>query len=122
VRCICDHAARNGQAFALETGQERPQVLADFIRAGDRPNLRVNFDPANMILYGSGDPVDALRLLAPWVISVHMKDGDWPPPGDPTALGKERPLGQGAVGVERFIAALREIGFRGSLNIERETE
>jgi len=74
------------------------------------------------VLYGSGDPVTALRLLAPWVISVHMKDGDPPSSGDPNALGKERPLGEGAVGVERFIATLREIGFQGSLNVEREAE
>jgi sugar phosphate isomerase/epimerase len=120
VRRVCDHAAAHGQMFALETGQERPEALANFIRAVDRPNLRVNFDPANMILYGSGDPVEGLRLLAPWVISVHMKDGD--SRLHPRVLGKERPLGQGAVGVERFIAALREIGFQGPLNIERETE
>ena len=122
VRRICDHAVQHRQTFALETGQERPDVLVDFIRAVDRPNLRVNFDPANMILYGTGDPIDALRLLAPWVVSVHMKDGDWPPAGDPEALGVERPLGQGAVGIERFLTTLREIGFRGPLNIERETE
>jgi len=122
VRRVCDHAARLGQAFALETGQERPEVLVDFIRAVDRPNLRVNFDPANMVLYGSGDPVEALRLLAPWVISVHMKDGDPPPAGKPEALGVERPLGRGAVSIERFLAALKGIGFTGPLNVEREAE
>jgi sugar phosphate isomerase/epimerase len=120
VRRICDHAAQHGQMFALETGQERAEALANFIRAVDRPNLRVNFDPANMIMYGSGDPIEALRLLAPWVISVHMKDGD--SRLHPRVLGNERPLGQGKVGVERFIAALREIGFTGPLNVERETD
>jgi sugar phosphate isomerase/epimerase len=122
VRRVCDHARRHGQTFALETGQERAGVLLEFFRAVDRANLRINFDPANMILYGTGDPIEALRVLAPHVVSVHCKDGDWPPKGVPGALGTERPLGQGAVGIERFVATLREIGFRGPLNVEREVE
>jgi sugar phosphate isomerase/epimerase len=56
------------------------------------------------------------------VISVHAKDGDWPPKGVPGALGTERALGQGSVGIERFIAKLKQIGYRGTLNIEREIE
>jgi sugar phosphate isomerase/epimerase len=87
VRQICDHAARHGQTFALETGQEPADVLLRFIRDVDRPNLRINFDPANLILYGSGEPIAALETLAPLVISVHCKDGDWPAPGVPGALG-----------------------------------
>ncbi len=122
VRRVCDHAAQNGQTFALETGQERADVLLAFLRDVDRPNLRINFDPANMILYGSGDPIEALRTLAPYVVSVHAKDGDWPLAGVPGALGKERPLGKGSVGIERLIATLREIGFKGPLNVEREAE
>ncbi|MBZ5582961.1 MAG: sugar phosphate isomerase/epimerase [Acidobacteriia bacterium] len=122
VRRVCDHAAAQGQTFALETGQESADVLLRFFQDVDRPNLRINFDPANMILYGSGDPIEALRLLAPHVISVHCKDGDWPPRDVPGALGTERPLGQGAVGIERFVQTLREIGFRGTLNVEREAE
>ncbi len=122
VRRVCDHAAENGQTFALETGQESAGVLLRFFQDVDRPNLRINFDPANMILYGSGDPIEALRLLAPHVISVHCKDGDWPPKDVPGALGTERPLGKGSVGIERLIATLREIGFKGPLNVEREAE
>jgi sugar phosphate isomerase/epimerase len=56
------------------------------------------------------------------VLSVHCKDGDWPPKGSPDALGAEKPLGQGSVGMERFIGKLKEIGYRGALNIEREAE
>jgi sugar phosphate isomerase/epimerase len=122
VRRVCDYAAKHGQTFALETGQETARVLLEFMRDVDRPNLRINFDPANMILYGSGDPIEALRAVAKLVISVHAKDGDWPPQGVPGALGKERPLGQGAVGMERFVQALREIGYTGPLNVEREVE
>ena len=73
-----------------------------------------------MILYGTGDPIDALGVLGPHVVSVHCKDGDWPPKGVAGALGEEKPLGQGAVGMERFIHKLKEIGFKGPLNIERE--
>jgi L-ribulose-5-phosphate 3-epimerase len=122
VRRICDHAARNRQTFALETGQEPARVLLDFLKDVDRYNLGINFDPANMILYGTGDPVEALGILAPHLLSVHCKDGDWPPKDSPAALGTEQPLGKGAVGIERFVAKLKEIGFRGPLNIERETE
>jgi sugar phosphate isomerase/epimerase len=122
VRRVCDHAARHGQTFALETGQEPADVLKRFIADVDRPNLRINFDPANMILYGTGDPIEALRTLAPLVISVHAKDGDWPPTDSPGALGRERPLGKGSVGIDNFVRTLRAIGFRGPLNIEREAE
>jgi sugar phosphate isomerase/epimerase len=122
VRRICDHAAGHGQTFALETGQEPAHILLGFFKEVNRPNLRINFDPANMILYGSGEPIEALRLVAEHVVSVHCKDGDWPPTAVPGALGTERPLGKGSVGIPRFIATLREIGYRGTLNVERETE
>jgi sugar phosphate isomerase/epimerase len=120
VRRVCDHAAAHGQTFALETGQEPAPVLLEFLRSVDRPNLGINFDPANMILYGTGDPIEALGILAPHILSVHVKDGDWPPPDQPGTLGAERPLGEGAVGIPRYVAKLKEIGFRGPLNIERE--
>jgi sugar phosphate isomerase/epimerase len=120
VRRICAHAAERSQTFALETGQEPAHVLLSFIRDVDAPNLRINFDPANMILYGTGDPIEALGLLAPFVETVHCKDGDWPPQGIPGALGTEKPLGEGSVGMDRFIAKLKEIGYKNPLIIERE--
>lgn len=120
VRRICDHAAKHGQTFALETGQEPAPVLLRFFKDVDRPNLGINFDPANMILYGTGDPIEALDILGPHVISVHAKDGDWPPKDVAGALGTERPLGKGSVGMERFVKKLKEIGYKAPLNIERE--
>jgi sugar phosphate isomerase/epimerase len=122
VRRVCDHAAGHGQTFALETGQEPAEVLLRFIRDVDRANLRINFDPANLILYGSGEPIAALETLAPLVISVHCKDGDWPAPGVEGALGKERALGKGSVGIARFVETLRKVGFGGPLNVEREAD
>jgi len=122
VRYICDYAAQLNQTFALETGQEPARVLLSFIDDVNRPNLRINFDPANLILYGTGDPIEALGIVSPLVISVHAKDGDWPPKDKPGALGIQRALGQGSVGMERFIAKLKEVGYTGTLNIERESE
>jgi sugar phosphate isomerase/epimerase len=119
VRRVCDYAASHGQTFALETGQEPALALLEFIEDVARPNLKVNFDPANMILYGSGDPHDAVRVLASKIVTVHAKDGDWPPAGE---LGKERPLGKGQVDFPRFIKTLREVGYQGPLFVEREAQ
>jgi sugar phosphate isomerase/epimerase len=120
VRHICDYAATHGQTFALETGQEPADSLLDFLLVTNRDNLRINFDPANMILYGTGDPIAALDTLAQHVITVHCKDGNWPPKGKPGALGEERPLGQGSVEMDRFIAKLKQIYYKGPLIVERE--
>lgn len=120
ARDICDHCGANGQSFTLETGQEPAKVLLQFIQDVQRPNLKINFDPANMILYGTGDPIDALDVLGSYVTSVHCKDGDWPPVDQSAALGKERALGEGSVDVPKFISKLKEVGYRGILSIERE--
>jgi sugar phosphate isomerase/epimerase len=120
TRDICEHCAKNGQNFTLETGQEPAHVLLRFIEDVGQPNLKINFDPANMILYGTGDPIEALGVLAKHVVSVHCKDGDWPPRDQPAALGVERALGEGSVGIDRFIHALKGAGYRGVLSIERE--
>jgi sugar phosphate isomerase/epimerase len=120
VRRVCDYAAKHKQTFALETGQESADTLLDFFHDVNRDNLRINFDPANMILYGSGDPIEALRLLRQHVATVHCKDGNWPPKDKPGALGEEKALGQGSVGIDRFVATLKEIGYKGPLSIERE--
>jgi sugar phosphate isomerase/epimerase len=122
VRRICERAEKHGQTFAMETGQEPAAELLRFLEDVECPNLKVNFDPANMILYGSGDPIEAFEMLSPYVVSVHAKDGDWPPAGKPGALGSEKPLGQGAVGIPRFVEALKKAGYKGSVNVEREIE
>ena len=122
VRRICERAEKHGQTFALETGQESAEALLHFLNDTGCPNLKVNFDPANMILYGSGDPIEAFEKLAPYVVSVHAKDGDGPASDRPGALGIERPLGQGSVGIPRFIEALKRAGFQGSIHVEREIE
>lgn len=120
VRRICDYAAQLNMIFALETGQEKAHSLLEFLKDVGRDNLRLNFDPANLILYGTEDPSLALTALGPHVVSVHCKDGNWPPKTQPDSLGTEMPLGQGSVDLPAFIKKLKAIGYRGPLTIERE--
>jgi sugar phosphate isomerase/epimerase len=122
VRRICDHAAANRQTFALETGQESAEALLRFIDDTGRGNLKVNFDPANMVIYGTGEPMESFKKLAPFVVSIHAKDGDPPARGRVDALGVERKLGEGSVGIGRFIETVRRSGYRGTIHVERETK
>jgi sugar phosphate isomerase/epimerase len=119
TRDVCDHCRGLGQALHLETGQETGEGLLRFIQDVGRDNLFVNFDPANMILYGTGEPIEALKLVGKYVRSVHCKDGTWAAnPGK--EWGREVPLGEGDVGMENYLRTLAEIGYTGPLTIERE--
>ncbi len=119
TRDLCDHCRGNAQRLHLETGQETAEALVQFLGDVGRENLLVNFDPANMILYGSGDPIEALRRVGPYVRSVHCKDATWAAnPGK--EWGREVPFGEGDVGAESFLRTLREIGYDSPLTIERE--
>lgn len=118
TKLLADAASAKGVKFLLETGQETAEELKHFLEEMNHPALWVNFDPANMILYDKGVPVDAIRVLAPWVRHVHIKDairtkvpGTW---------GEEVPWGRGDVGTESFLQTLEEIGFKGAMAIERE--
>ena len=94
-------------------------MLLRFIQNVERDNLFINFDPANMIMYGVGEPIAALETLAPHVRSVHCKDAKWAAqPGQ--QWGREVPLGQGDVDMEAFLRTLKKIGYDGPLTIERE--
>lgn len=116
---VCDHCRGNGQALHLETGQETAGDLLRFIGDVGRDNLFINFDPANMILYGSGEPIAALEKVGKYVRSVHCKDGKWAAnPG--REWGREVPLGEGDVGMENYMRTLDRIGYTGPLTIERE--
>src|SRR6186713_1964073 len=119
TREVCDYIAKNGQQLNLETGQESADGLLQFIGDVQRDNLFINFDPANMILYGTGEPIAALKKVGRYVRSVHCKDGKWAKnPGQ--EWGQEVPLGQGDVGMENYLRTLKEIGYTGPLTIERE--
>ncbi|HEX5104913.1 MAG TPA: sugar phosphate isomerase/epimerase family protein [Pirellulaceae bacterium] len=119
ARDVCDHLAKNGQALHLETGQETADSLLQFIQDVERPNLFINFDPANMILYGTGEPIAALKKVGRYVRSVHCKDGKWAELAG-KEWGQEVPLGEGDVGMENYLRTLKEIGYDGPLTIERE--
>lgn len=119
TRQLCDHASQNEQSVHLETGQETADGLLQFIAKVERSNLFINFDPANMILYGTGEPIEALKKVGKYVRSVHCKDGLWSDqPG--VTWGQEVPLGKGQVNMELYLQTLKEIGYKGPLTIERE--
>ena len=118
LRDVADMFAAQGIGVGLETGQETAPALRDLLKILERPTLSVNFDPANMVLYDKGDPIDALRTLGPWIGQVHIKDGirtkvagEW---------GEEVVVGTGDVDWAAFFAALSDVGFNGDLCVERE--
>ncbi len=119
TRQLCDYCRARGQSLHLETGQESADTLLCFLEGVERQNLFINFDPANMILYGLGDPIAALEKLGRYVRGVHCKDAKWAArPGE--EWGQEVPLGDGDVGMEAFLRTLKKIGYTGPLTIERE--
>ncbi len=121
AQAVCDHCARLDQRLHLETGQETGPALLHFFKAVGRDNLAINFDPANMILYGSGEPIAALKLVGKHVRSVHCKDAKWAArPGQ--EWGEEVPLGAGDVGLATYLRTLKEVGYTGPLTIEREVQ
>jgi L-ribulose-5-phosphate 3-epimerase len=107
-----------GIVLALETGQETAQVLVAFLQKFRRWDLAVNFDPANMILYDKGNPIEALSALGPWIRQVHIKDATRTKA--PGAWGEEVPVGAGEVNWRAFFATLGRLGYAGDLVIERE--
>lgn len=121
TRDLLDHVAGNDQCLNLETGQESADHLLEFIYDVDRNNLYINFDPANMILYGTGDPIEALKKVSKYVRSIHCKDAKWAAPGERGKhWGTEVPLGEGDVNMELYLRTLWDAGYKGPLTIERE--
>lgn len=118
MREVAAYCKRNGQNFRYETGQETPLTLVRAIQDVGLDNQGVNFDLANLILYGKANPVDAIELLGPLVQGIHAKDGLWPT--NPKELGQEVAIGQGKVDFPRIIARLKELDYRGAVTIERE--
>ena len=115
---VADLASRVGVTVAFETGQETAKLLRRTLDDLSCPNLKVNFDPANMLLYDMDDPLEAIELLAPDIRSVHMKDANRPTVKG--TWGEEVPLGKGQTNTKAFVQALQRVGYRGPLCIERE--
>jgi sugar phosphate isomerase/epimerase len=110
--------ATHGIALGFETGQECADTLAVFLRDLGEPNVGVNFDPANMILYAKGDPITALRTLRPWLRQCHIKDALLTK--TPGTWGEEVVTGTGEVDWKGFFETLVETDYNGNLCIERE--
>jgi sugar phosphate isomerase/epimerase len=115
---VSELAKAKGVTIALETGQETADLLRLTLDELKCPNLKVNFDPANMLLYDKGDPLRAVEILGPDIKSVHVKDANRPT--TPGQWGTEVPLGQGQVNIRQFVKTLQKVGYRGPLCIERE--
>ena len=115
---VVSHVRSNGQIFLFETGQETPITLLRAINDVGLDNQRVNLDTANLILYGKGNPVDALDVLGKYVAGLHAKDGLFPT--DPKTLGEEVPIGEGKANFPVLIKRLKELNYTGPVTIERE--
>jgi L-ribulose-5-phosphate 3-epimerase len=118
MRDVASHCQKNGQNFRYETGQETPITLLRAIGDVGLDNQGVNFDLANLILYGKANPVDAIEILGPYVQGIHAKDGWWPT--NPKDLGEEVAIGKGKVDFPKIIARLKEMKYPGAVTIERE--
>lgn len=118
LRQLADAFAAHGVRMGLETGQEDATTLLGAFRDLAHENVGINFDPANMILYGMGDPVTSLRELAPHVVQIHVKDAT--PTEVPGTWGAEVPVGTGAVDWDAFFGVMKEHDLGCDLVIERE--
>jgi L-ribulose-5-phosphate 3-epimerase len=118
LRTLADVFAERNVRVGLETGQESATTLLEALHALDHPSVGVNFDPANMILYDMGDPVEAIRMLATHVVQVHAKDAI--KTSEPGTWGSEVPVGSGQVDWNAFIAEVESMGRPVDVVIERE--
>ncbi len=118
VKLLAARAKKFGVNILFETGGESPITLLRLIREVDTGNLFVNLDTGNLIMYGYGNPCDAIYTLGKYVRNMHAKDGL--PPVDPYSVGQEVPIGEGFVDFERVFAQLKEIGYDRFVTIERE--
>jgi sugar phosphate isomerase/epimerase len=118
ARQVADVFADNGLQVAMETGQETAETLSAFLMQLDRKNVGVNFDPANMILYDQGQPIDAMRILSPWILQCHIKDAVRT--RTPGTWGEEVAVGTGQVDWLAFMRTLAKQNYKGHLVIERE--
>jgi L-ribulose-5-phosphate 3-epimerase len=115
---VSDLARAKGVTVAFETGQESADLLRRTLDELKCPNLKVNFDPANMLLYDKGDPLRAVEILGPDIRSVHVKDANRTKV--PGTWGEEVPLGRGQANIRQFVQTLKKVGYQGPLCIERE--
>jgi L-ribulose-5-phosphate 3-epimerase len=116
---IADTFNARGITLGLETGQERAETLLELLSTiASRVRVGVNFDPANMILYGMGDPVESLRQLRDHIVQVHMKDAR--ATDAPGTWGAEVPAGDGEVDWDSFFESVHALPDGVDVIVERE--
>lgn len=103
-------------AFAVETGPEKADVLCDFLDSLGAMGVRVNFDPANLVMCVGDHPATACKTLAKYIVHTHAKDGKMLDGGGYIEL----PLGEGGVNFDEYLPSLKSTGYDGFLTIERE--
>lgn len=118
IRDVARYCKNLGLYFNFETGQETPITLLRTIEDIGLDNLGINLDPANLLMYGKGNPQDVVDMYGDYIRGVHVKDGLYPTDG--RNLGKETPVGEGSVDFPVLIKKLKEHNFTGALIIERE--
>ncbi len=133
---LAQYADSVGFKFAVETGPERSIVLKEFLDSLGSTGVSVNLDPANFVMVTGDDPVEAVYNLRKYIVHTHAKDGvrlvnagpdvvyrvvhPVPTEYQGKKLYQELPLGQGSVDFPAYLAALKDIGYKGFLTIERE--
>jgi sugar phosphate isomerase/epimerase len=126
-----------GVVFGVETGPETAGTLAGFLASLKSGSIRVNLDPANLIMCMSDDAADDVYTLKDYIVHTHAKDGrrlkrcnmelmynTYGITGEPIEESEycyETPLGEGQVNFYKYLSALKDIGYTGFLTIERET-
>ncbi len=118
MKRVGEYARKRGVDVYFETGQETPVTLLRALQDIGTGNLYVNYDPANLVMYGKANPVDGLKILGKCIRALHAKDGLYPT--DPHELGREVPIPTGEVNFPAIISALKGMDFEGSIIIERE--
>ena len=118
LKKLCLLYKSRGQNFLFETGQETPVTLLRTIEKIGTGNAFINFDTANLIMYGKANSVDAVRVFGKYVRNTHIKDGLYPTDGD--RLGKEVKVGEGLANFPELLKMLDACDYQGPLTIERE--
>jgi sugar phosphate isomerase/epimerase len=134
---LAEYGDEVGAYFAIETGPEKASVLKGFLDSLPSRGVRVNMDPANLVMVTDDDPVEAVYTLKDYIVHTHAKDGIMKKKTDPEIIYNffaeggiedlrmsdyflETPLGEGSVDFPAYLKALQDVGFNGFLTIERE--
>ncbi|MCM8816220.1 MAG: sugar phosphate isomerase/epimerase [Candidatus Omnitrophica bacterium] len=117
---VGSYAADRGIVLATETGPEPAEILKKLLSVLNNPGIRVNYDPANLVMVAGDDPVKGVYVLKDYIVHTHAKDGIKLPDENGKKRWKELPLGEGNVNFPEYLKAMKDIGYHGFFTIERE--